>query len=182
MWLQFTRRTHYQITFISYPKISSKVRLMCTTTMWENNHHTTLRVENNQSRRRPTSWSLSKLPDSGLYLQLLSRGRTFPLALSETYGPIVGKSREKVEPLSLTLPLKYGLPYSPSSFFLFLFLWITLNRILKRRKLPPSFLHATCPFLDFFLFLFIFRSLHFSINTFLIQKSHLLNFANNFFS
>ena len=28
MWLQFTRRTHYQIPFISYPKISSKVQLM----------------------------------------------------------------------------------------------------------------------------------------------------------
>ena len=117
--------------------------------------------------RRPTSWSLSKLPDSDLYLQLLSRGRTFPLASPETYGPIVGKSREKVEFLSLTLPLKYGLPYSLSSFSLFLFLWITLNRILKRRKLPSSFLHATCPFLDFFssfsLFLFIFRPLHSSI-------------------
>ena len=28
MWLQFTRRTHCQIPFISYSKISSKVRLM----------------------------------------------------------------------------------------------------------------------------------------------------------
>ena len=28
MWLQFTRRTHYQIPFISYPKSSSKVWLM----------------------------------------------------------------------------------------------------------------------------------------------------------
>ena len=28
MWLQFTRRTHYQIPFISYSKISSKVQLM----------------------------------------------------------------------------------------------------------------------------------------------------------
>ena len=28
MWLQFTRRTHFQIPFISYPKRSSKVRLM----------------------------------------------------------------------------------------------------------------------------------------------------------
>ena len=72
----------------------------------------------------------------------------------KTYGPIVGKSREKVEPLSLSLPLKYGLPYSLFSFSLFLFLWITLNRILKRRKLPPSFLHATCPLLDFFLYFF----------------------------
>ena len=28
MWIQFTRRTHYQIPFSSYPKISYKVRLM----------------------------------------------------------------------------------------------------------------------------------------------------------
>ena len=28
MWLQFTRRTHYQIPFISYPKIFFKVLLM----------------------------------------------------------------------------------------------------------------------------------------------------------
>ena len=62
---------------------------MRTTTMWQ------LGVENDQSRGRPTSWSLLKLPNSGLYLQLLSRGRTFPLASLGTYGPIVGKSREK---------------------------------------------------------------------------------------
>ena len=118
MWLQFNRRTHYQIPFISYPKISSKVWLIalpqCGSFPWfkiqpniplrQENHHTTLGVENKQSRRRPTFWSLSKLPDSGLYLMLLSRGRTFPFASPETYGPIVGKSREKVEPLSLTLP------------------------------------------------------------------------------
>ena len=28
MWLQFTRRTYFQISFISYPKRSSKVRIM----------------------------------------------------------------------------------------------------------------------------------------------------------
>ena len=28
MWIKFTRRTHFQIPFISYPKISSKVQLM----------------------------------------------------------------------------------------------------------------------------------------------------------
>ena len=80
----------------------------------QDNHHTTLRVENNQSRRRPTSWSLSKLPDSSLYLQLLSRGKTFPLVSPETDGPIVGKSREKVELLSLTLPLQFYFPFSLS--------------------------------------------------------------------
>ena len=131
----------------------------------QDNHHTTLRVENNQSMRRNTSWSLSKLSDSGLYLQHLSRGRTFPLTSSETYGPIVEKSREKVEPLSLTLPLKYGLPYSLSSISLFLFLWVTLNRTLKRRRLSPSCLRATCHFLDFFLlFLYFFLYLGPSIS------------------
>ena len=129
----------------------------------QDNHHTTLRVENNQSRRRPTSWSLLKLPDSGLYLQLLSRGRTFPLASPETDGPIIQKSRKKVEPLSLTLPLNMVF-LTPPPLFPFSFLWITLNRILKRKKLPPFFLHATCPLLDIFLYLFfVFRSLHFSI-------------------
>ena len=62
----------------------------------------------------------------------------------------------------------FSLKISPL-FSVFLFLWITLNHILKMRKLPPTFLHATCPFLDFFssfslfLFFFIFRSLNFSI-------------------
>ena len=43
----------------------------------EKHHHTALRVETNQSRRRPTSWSLSKLPVFGLYLKLFARGSTF---------------------------------------------------------------------------------------------------------
>ena len=66
----------------------------------EKHHHTTLKVENNQIRRRPTSRSLLKLLIFDLYLQLLSRGRTFPLTSSETDGSIVEKSREKVEPVS----------------------------------------------------------------------------------
>ena len=127
MWLPFTRRTHCQISFLSHLKTSSKVRFMCTTTMWQllmvqnttnlfplrqDNHHTTLRVESNQSRRRPTSWSLSKLPDSGLYAKPLPRGGTLPLASLETDGPIAEKFREKVESLSLKLSLfKYGLPF-----------------------------------------------------------------------
>ena len=72
MTLQFIRRTHYQILFLSYPKIGSKVRFMYATLnvaashgakynqtfpVGQHNHHTTLRVESNQSRRRPTSWS-----------------------------------------------------------------------------------------------------------------------------
>ena len=77
-------------------------------------NHTALKVENNQSRRKLTFWSLSKLPISGLYLHFLSRGRTFLLASLETDGPIVGKSREKVEPLSL---LSSSIPF-PFPFFL----------------------------------------------------------------
>ena len=72
MRLQFIRRTHYHILFLSYPKISSKVRFMYATLnvaashgakynqtfpVGQHNHHTTLRVESNQIRRRPTSWS-----------------------------------------------------------------------------------------------------------------------------
>ena len=68
-------------------------------------HHTTLRVENNQSRRRTTSWSLSKLPVSSLYLKLFARGSTFLFASSESAGPIFGKTREKVELLSLSFLL-----------------------------------------------------------------------------
>ena len=76
-------------------------------------YHITLRVENNKSRRRPTSRSLSKILVSGLYLKLFSRGNTFLLAPSGTTGLIFGKPREKVELLSLSfLPL-----FSFSSFF-----------------------------------------------------------------
>ena len=64
-------------------------------------HHTTLRVENNQSRRRPTSWSLSKLPVSDLYWKLFARGSTFLLDQPRTVGPIARKTREKVVLLSL---------------------------------------------------------------------------------
>ena len=69
-------------------------------------HHTALRVENNQSRRRPTSRSLSKLPVSSLYLKLFSRGSTFLLAPPGTADPISKKPREKVELICLSfLPL-----------------------------------------------------------------------------
>ena len=69
-------------------------------------YHTTLRVENNQSRRRPTSRSLSKHPISGLYLKLFARGSTFLLSPSGTADLIPEKPREKVELLSLSfLPL-----------------------------------------------------------------------------
>ena len=69
-------------------------------------NHTTLKIENNQIWRRPTSWSLLKLPVSGLYLKLFARGNTFLLAPSRTAGPIAGKPRDKVELLYLSfLPL-----------------------------------------------------------------------------
>ena len=69
-------------------------------------NHTTLKVENNQSRRRPTSWGLLKLLVSVLYLKLFVRGNTFLLAHSGVVDPIAGKPREKVELLFLSfLPL-----------------------------------------------------------------------------
>ena len=93
-------------------------------------HYTTLKIKINQSRRRPTSRSLSKLPVSGLHLQLLSRGRTLPLDSPKTNSPIVEKSKEKVEPslyflflsffifFSFSLPIKlFGLKSSLESTF-----------------------------------------------------------------
>ena len=74
-------------------------------------HHTTLRVENNQSRRRPTCWILSKLPVSGLYWKLFVRGSTFLLDLPGTTGPIAGKTREKVELLSLSFLFLFLFPF-----------------------------------------------------------------------
>ena len=88
------------------------------TSLGARHHHTTLRVENNQSTRRPTSWSLSKLPVSGLYCKLSARGSTFLLDLQGTVGPIAGKTREKVELLSLSFLLLSLFPFlsSPSSY------------------------------------------------------------------
>ena len=79
-------------------------------------HHTDLEIEINQSRGRPTSRSLLKLPVSGLYLKLLVRGSTFLLAPSGTTGPIAGKPREKVELLSLSFLPLFSCPPSSSSY------------------------------------------------------------------
>ena len=78
---------------------------------------------------------MSKLTDSSLYLKLLTRGRTFPLAPTETDGAIAIKTREKVELLSPT----------PSSLsFLFLFFFFSPLLFL----LPPNCLvqsQVRCP-------------------------------------
>ena len=100
-------------------------------------HHTALRVENDQSRRSPTSSSLSNLLISGLYLKLFVRGSTFLLDTSGTTGPIAGKPREKVEVLSLSfLPL-----------FSFLSFFMSFSRIfLSKVKFGEYFLsHANTP-------------------------------------
>ena len=62
-----------------------------------------------------------------------------------------------MEPLSLTFP-----------FFLFFFSYGSLLIVfLKRRKLPASFLLATCHFLDFFPLLIYFSKYHLDIETYL---------------
>ena len=66
-------------------------------------HHTALRVKNNQSRRRPTSWSLLKLPVSSLYWKLFGPSRTV--------GQIVRKTRDQVELLSLSFLLLSLFPF-----------------------------------------------------------------------
>ena len=76
-------------------------------------NHTAIKVENKQSKRRPTSWSLSKLSISDIYLKLSTRRSPFLLAPPGTACPIAGKPKEKLQLLSLSfLPL-----FSFSSFF-----------------------------------------------------------------
>ena len=124
----------------------------------QDNHPTTLRVENDQvGEDLPHGVCRNSL----IPVSTCSSCHVKGLSLLLRRRPMVrlSKNLERRWSLSLTLPFLC---------FPFFFFWITLNRILKRKKLPPSFLHATCPFLDFFflffsLFLFIFRSLHFSI-------------------
>ena len=106
-------------------------------------HYTTLKIETNQSRRRPTSQSLSKLPISSLYLQLLSRGRTFPLASLETDGLIIGKSREKVESLSL---LSSSLLFSILSFPLPTELFGLKSKVESLSQLSSSLLFSILSF------------------------------------
>ena len=98
-------------------------------------HHTALRIENNKSRRRPTSRSLLKLLVSGLYLKLLAQGTTFLLPPLGTVGPIAEKPREKVEVLSLSLlPL-----FSFSSFF-------PSYRIFRSKVKFGEYFLATCQY------------------------------------
>ena len=98
-------------------------------------HQKTLMVENNQSRRRPTSWSLSKLPVSGLYWKLFAWGSTFLLDPSGTTSLIAGKPREKLELLSL----RFLPPFLFSSFFL-------LPTILLGLKLSLESTFSTCQY------------------------------------
>ena len=100
-------------------------------------HHTALRVENNQSRRRPTSWSLSKLPVCGLYLKLLARGNTFLLDPSGTTDPIAEKPREKVELLSLS--------FLPLSLFPFLYFSLSPELFGLKSSLESTFCHMSVP-------------------------------------
>ena len=97
-------------------------------------HHITLRVKNNQSRRRPT-FGLSKLLVSGLYWKLFAWGSTFLLDLLGTAGPITRKPREKVELLSLIfLPLFSFHPF-PSSY-----------RIVRSKVKFGEYFLATCQY------------------------------------
>ena len=83
-------------------------------------HHTTLRVENNQSKRIPTSLSLSKLPVSGLYLKPFARGSTFLLDPPRTVGQIAEKPKENIELFFLSfllLSLFLSFSFSPPELF-----------------------------------------------------------------
>ena len=103
-------------------------------------NHTTLKVENNQSRRRPTSRSLSKLPVSSLYLKLFARGSTFLLAPPGTACPITGKLREKVELLSLSFLSLLSFSSPPSSIPSVSLRWLSLESTFCHMSIPHWFL------------------------------------------
>ena len=197
MWLQFTRRTDCQIPFTSYTKISSKVRLIrriknreiflvqIATRPFPKHIYRSLKALLNSTLIRNEFGSfqtqtIHKIEGSKPYIySFYTKTRQIHTIVQKKKKSILFHTKlNKFNTHIVYMPVIFFsfpsffssfllLLFSSLFFSLFLFLWITLNRILKRRKLPPSFLHATCPFLDFFsyfsLFLFIFRSLHFSI-------------------
>ena len=137
-------KTHYHIPFLSYPKISSKVRFMYATLnvaashgekynqtfpVGQHNHRTTLRVESNQSRRRPTSWSFCQNSPTPVSMRSPCRKVELPpLAPLETTVPISQKFREKVESffspsLLFKSPFLFSVP-SPSPIPLFGLRWV----------------------------------------------------------
>ena len=193
MWLQFTKRTHCQIPFISYPKISSMVRLMS-------------RIKNREiflvqisTRHFPKHIyrSLRALLNSTLTRNEFGSFQTQTIHKIEGSKPCIytfyTKTRQihtivqksilfhtelKFHTHIVYIPVIFFsfssffsslllLPFSSLFFSLFLFLWITLNRILKGGNfLPLSYMpHALSLtfFLLFSLFLFVFRYFHFSI-------------------
>ena len=118
----------------------------------QDNHPTFLRVENGQVGEDLPLGCCRNSRLRSLLVALVTR-KDFPLASPETYGLIVGKSREKMEPLSLTLP-----------FLCFSFSYGSLLIILLKKRgsfLPLSYMPHVLSF--FSLFLFVFRSLHFFI-------------------
>ena len=68
----------------------------------QDNHPTFLRVENGQLGEDLPLGCCRNSRLRSLLVALVTR-KDFPLASPETYGPIVGKSRENMEPLSITL-------------------------------------------------------------------------------
>ena len=109
------------------------------------NHPTFLRVENGQVGEDLPLGCCRNSHLRSLLVDHVTR-KDFPLASPESYGPIVGKSSEKMEPLSLTLP-----------FLCFSFSYGSLLIVLLKRGsfLPLSYLpHVlSLNFLYFFLYL-----------------------------
>ena len=111
----------------------------------QDNHPTFLRVENGQVGEYLPLGCCRYSRLRSLLVALVTR-KDFPLASPMTYGPIVGKSREKMEPLSLTLP-----------FLCFSFSYGSLLIVLLKKEEDSSLFptcHTSFPFfLYFFLYL-----------------------------
>ena len=158
MWLQFTRRTHCQIPFIYYPKISSKVRLMhriktkeiflvqIATRPFPKHIYRSLRALLNSTLTRNEFGSfqtqtIHKIEGSKPYIYtfytktrqihtIVQKSILFHTELNKFHTHIV-----YIPVIFFSFPSFFSslllLPFYSLFFSLFLFLWFTFNRILK---------------------------------------------------
>ena len=193
MWLQFIRRTHCQIPFIFYPKISSKVRLIhriknreiflvqISTRPFPKHIYRSLRTLLNSTLTRNEFGSfqtqtIHKIEGSKpcIYISytktrqihtIVQKSILFHTELNKFHTHIV-----YIPVIFFSFPSFFSsllllLPFSSLFFSLFLFLWISLNRILVGGNfLPLSYMPHALSLIFFFFFLYLFLYLGPSIS------------------